>query len=183
LKQPIVEATNKNIPNYLKDLDSIANSLMNSINSIHQSGYTSTNPQQTGIKFFDSYETGKLTINENILNDVNYIAVSSDGSVGNSDIAKSLSALADSKVLDGLSIGEKYSGFVSKIANGVSESSQNSDSYNLVLEQLSEQKASYSGVSTDEETVNVLQFQKSYEAAAKLITVANQLFDTLLQMV
>jgi flagellar hook-associated protein 1 len=179
----IIEANNKNIPSYRQDLDSIANALMNSVNTIHETGYTNTNPKLTGIKFFDSYETGKLSINPNILNDVNYISTSSDGNIGNSDIAVSLAALADSKVMGSQTITEKYSGFVSKIANGVSESSQNSDSYSIVLQQLGEQKASYSGVSTDEETVNILQFQKSYEAAAKLITVANQLFDTLLQMV
>jgi len=42
------------------------------------------------------------------------------------------------------------------------------------------QVAEASGVSVDEEMVNVLKFQRSYDAAAKLIKVADEMFETLL---
>jgi flagellar hook-associated protein 1 FlgK len=41
----------------------------------------------------------------------------------------------------------------------------------------------YSGVSTDEEMINVMKYQRSYDAAAKLITVADELMQTLLNLV
>jgi flagellar hook-associated protein 1 FlgK len=179
----VLELANKTIPDYIKTIDTFGNALVSSINSIHNQGYTNTEPQTTGIDFFESYGFGTLSINKNILNDVNYIAVSGDGTSGNNDIAKNIAELKDAKVIDGLSFGDKYSNFVSDLANNINQNQHNSDSYSLVLNQLEQQKSSYSGVSVDEEMVNILQYQKSYEAAAKLITVADSLFQTILDVV
>jgi flagellar hook-associated protein 1 FlgK len=41
---------------------------------------------------------------------------------------------------------------------------------------------STSAVNTDEEAVNLMQYQQMYQANMKVITVANELFDSLLQM-
>ena len=38
-----------------------------------------------------------------------------------------------------------------------------------------------SGVNLDEEAANLIQFQQSYQAAAKVLQIAQQVFDTLLQ--
>jgi flagellar hook-associated protein 1 FlgK len=40
-----------------------------------------------------------------------------------------------------------------------------------------------SGVSLDEEAVNVLQFQRAYQAAAQVLTVLNSLADSVLNLV
>ena len=53
----------------------------------------------------------------------------------------------------------------------------------LVMDQLELQRASYSGVSIDEEMSNVIKFQRSYDASAKLIRVADEMLETILNMV
>ena len=40
----------------------------------------------------------------------------------------------------------------------------------------------YSGVNLDEEAANLLRFQQAYQAAAQVISVANQVFQTLLNV-
>jgi len=52
-----------------------------------------------------------------------------------------------------------------------------------LVTQLETQRQSTSGVSLDEEAVNLVQYQKSFEAAAKLITTGNDLLDTIIAMV
>ena len=42
---------------------------------------------------------------------------------------------------------------------------------------------SVSGVNLDEEAANLLRYQQAYAAAAQIISVANQMFDTLLNAV
>ena len=45
-----------------------------------------------------------------------------------------------------------------------------------------EQRAqSHAGVNLDEEAARLIQYQQSYQAAAKVLQVAQSLFDTLLQ--
>jgi flagellar hook-associated protein 1 FlgK len=53
----------------------------------------------------------------------------------------------------------------------------------MVLSELEQLRASQSGVSVDEEMTNVLKFQRTYEASAKLITVADEMLQTILSMV
>ncbi len=171
------------IPKYLENLDALGEKIFNSVNNVHIKGYTNTNPPQDGVQFFTSFENGKLEINEEILNNPNMIAVSKDGSNGNNEIALEIAGLRNATFDDGLTITENYSNYISEIANDIQVSSQDADSYNLVLAQLEQQKMQYSGVSTDEEMVNVLKYQKSYDAAAKLITLADDLLETLINLV
>ena len=50
-----------------------------------------------------------------------------------------------------------------------------------VASQAEDQRTSEAGVNLDEEAARLLQFQQSYQAAAKVLQVAQSLFDTLLQ--
>ena len=52
----------------------------------------------------------------------------------------------------------------------------------LVRENLIAQRASVSGVSTDEESINLITFQRQYQGAARLISVADEMLQTLLSV-
>lgn len=179
----LIDLFNNELPNQISDLESIVNSFMDNVNSIHQEGYSITDPPVTGINFFTNFENGELMINEDILNEPYNIAVSEDGSSGNNKIALKMAELKNKEILNGKTLSDNYSDYVSGIANEINLQDQNAESYSLVLNQLNLQKMEYSGVSTDEEMVNVMQFQRSYDAAAKLINVADELLDTLLSLV
>ena len=45
--------------------------------------------------------------------------------------------------------------------------------------QLNAQRESISGVSLDEEMVNLIKFQQAYAASARMITVIEEMFDVL----
>lgn len=47
---------------------------------------------------------------------------------------------------------------------------------------LTTQRDSASGVDTDTEMTNLLQFQKAYEASAELVTTVNEMLETLVTM-
>lgn len=179
----LAQVYSQKIPKYKEKLDEVINTLINSINEEHMKGYTVTNPQETGIKFFESYENGILKMNAEILNDVNKIAVSSDGTEGNGDIALRISQLTDAKLINGSTIIESYSILVNTLGNDGLLQANYAEANLLVLNQLEDQQASQSGVSIDEEMTNVLKFQRCYEASAKLITVADEILRTILEMV
>ncbi len=179
----LAEIYNNTIPSYTNELNSIVNKLVESVNAIHQTGYTYTDPLRSNIKFFDGYENGILKINEDLVADPRLIAVSADGTAGNSEIAIKLGELADKKIIDGLSFSEKYASLISKIGNDKVTVDGLMDSNKLVLDQLQSQKASYSGVSVDEEMTNILIFQRAYQASAKVIQVADEMIETLINMV
>ncbi len=172
----------KIIPDHKAKLDTIAQTIMNEVNAVHKTGYSIHSTPQTGIDFFSSYQNGNLKINSDILNDVKMIAVSADGTNGNNEIALQLSAIKSKQLINGLTISQKYSQDVSEMGNDIKAYEDSAAAVDLVVQKLKQQKAEYSGVSVDEEMVNVIKFQRSYNAAAKLIQVADQVFQTLIDM-
>jgi flagellar hook-associated protein 1 FlgK len=166
---------------YTDTLDTIANSIMENVNNVHSQG---TNLKgETGISFFSDYSDGVLKINDKISKDVNNIAVSADGTTGNGDIATKLASLKDQKLLNGKTIMDNYTNFISGIGSDKALADQNAEANQLVLTQLQNQRSATSGVSLDEEMTNVIRFQRSYDASAKLIKVADELLQSLLDMV
>jgi len=174
---------NNLIPDYKSQLDSFAFALKDNVNAEHRKGYSLNSPTTNGTDFFSSYSDGVLKVNSNILKDSKNIAVSSDGTNGNNDIALSIAKLQDAKIMGGNTVQEGYQNLVTKIAAEKQFQGQNSDTFGLVLNNLEQQQSSVAGVSIDEEMTNILKYQRSYDASAKLITVADQMLQTLLQMV
>lgn len=179
----ITKAYNNQIPDFQSDLDTVATAIFEQVNNIHNSGYSNTLPPTTNLNFFDSYSSGVLKLNSNLVDNVNMIAISEDGTSGNNSIALAIAKLQDENLVDGVTISEKYSNFVSGLGNDKRVQEQNVESYELVLNQLEIQKSETSGVSIDEEMVNVLKYQRSYDASAKLIRVADEILQTILQLV
>ncbi len=120
------------------------------------------------------------------LTDPNRVAASSSsaGVPGNNGNALLLAQLQEKGVtgFSGATVQEFYSRFVGEV--GVrSQSAQRSLSAEKVIqEQLSNRREEVSGVSLDEEMANLIKFQRAFQAAARLITTADELFQTLLGM-
>jgi flagellar hook-associated protein 1 FlgK len=52
----------------------------------------------------------------------------------------------------------------------------------LSLRQLTDQRSAVSGVSIDEESTNLIRFQRAYQAAARIVSTVDAMLQTLLSM-
>lgn len=179
----VTDIYSKSIPDYVDKIDSVITTLTDSVNQLHASGFTMTSPAETGMNFFESYTDGTLTINQDILQDPNKIALSKDGTVGNGDIATKIADLINSKLLNGTTLADNYGSLISEIGSQKQSSDQMAQSNQLILQQLDQQKAAVSGVSIDEEMTNVIIYQRSYQASARMIKIADEMLQTILNMV
>lgn len=186
------------IPEYRTKLEDIANAFVNKVNEYHTQGFTLSQggSSSTGIPFFgtldihgnvvDTFVNGQIKINDEILNNSNNIAASgAANNDGNGSVANLIASLSDLKLaeLNNQSLLEGYSGLLNTFGTDKVVSDNKIESNSLVIQQLKNQKSSYSGVSIDEEMTNVIKFQRSYEAAAKLIKVVNDMMETIIQLV
>jgi flagellar hook-associated protein 1 len=73
-----------------------------------------------------------------------------------------------------------YGQLVADIGSTTRQTEISSEALNVLLDQTTEARDSVSGVNLDEEAANMLKFQQSYSAAAQMITVADNLFNTLI---
>lgn len=85
--------------------------------------------------------------------------------------------------LSGLTIAGSWQDTVQSIGARVSSARTRAEATTLVRENLEAQRASISGVSVDEESINMLTFQRQYQGAARFITVVDEMTQTLLSLI
>jgi flagellar hook-associated protein 1 FlgK len=110
-----------------------------------------------------------------------FSVASNVGGTGDNTNALALAGLQDTQTLrGGLSLAQGYERAVSSIGSRTNALELSATAQEALLQQTQDSRQSESGVNLDEEAAALLQYQNSYNAAAKVITVANELFQTLL---
>ena len=77
---------------------------------------------------------------------------------------------------------EAYASLVGQVGSASAGSKIDLEAAKVMQIQSSDWFESTSGVSLDEEAANLIQFQQSYAAAARILTTAQQMFETILQV-
>jgi flagellar hook-associated protein 1 FlgK len=143
-----------------------------------------------------------ITLNSVIALEVNRIATGTnplDGTVtvGDGSIARALSSLSggwsalkslissgkfgavDQTPVSASSFGDYYGANVAQIGVDVQQANRMKAGEDVLVTHLSNQRESLSGVSLDEEMTNLVKFQKSYSAAARMVTMMDDMLDTI----
>ena len=97
--------------------------------------------------------------------------------------AEFLASLGTANTMNGgtQSFTEGYAGLVEAVGVKTRQSQLDSDAGKTLLEQSTNQRESVSGVNLDEEAGKLIQYQAAYNASAQVVSVAQDLFNTLLQ--
>jgi flagellar hook-associated protein 1 FlgK len=99
----------------------------------------------------------------------------------NNGNALALLALQDARLVNGQTATDAWVQAATGIAVRVQSAKTAADLSGVSAEQAEQARSSQAGVNLDEEAARLIQFQQSYQAAAKILQVAQTLFDTLLQ--
>ena len=111
------------------------------------------------------------------------VGVNTGGS-GDNGNANAMAGLQSSKLLSGgtASLNEAYAQMVSDIGNQTSSAKTGAAAQQTVLTNADGAEQAVSGVNLDEEAANLLKYQQAYQAASKVISTANSLFDEILSI-
>ena len=109
-------------------------------------------------------------------------AASQTGAVGDNGNALNLASLQTAKILNnGTSTFQgAYSQLISQVGNKTRELEVTSNAAGKLLDETSLALKAESGVNLDEEATNLLRYQQAYQAAAKAMQIASDMFDMLL---
>ena len=128
-----------------------------------------------------------LQVNSAVSNNLDLMAASSTsaGLPGNNDQAIAIANLQHALTMENNSttFEDYYNTLVSQVGGDLQSANAYSNHQSDMVVQLENRRESISGVSLDEEMINLLKFQAAYDAAAKLITTADELLQTVLRMV
>ncbi|PIT99367.1 MAG: flagellar hook-associated protein FlgK [Bdellovibrionales bacterium CG10_big_fil_rev_8_21_14_0_10_45_34] len=173
----------------LHSLDEMAFVLAEKVNEAHRLGYNAKG--ETGLDFFsplaqvrDAAE--QMDLSAEIHRDLNRISAGArPDAPGDNRIALLISSIQDRRIMgDGEStVNDHYNGIVGKLAVQTKKANSVTEHQKGIVSQLNNVRESISGVSLDEETVKMIEFQKAYQASAKMVQVADELLETVINMV
>jgi flagellar hook-associated protein 1 FlgK len=173
------------IPSILGQLDTLAAGIANSVNAVQTSGYDLNGNLATNENLFNSppaNTTGAAATLSVAMTDPSEIAASSDGTSGSDGNAQAMYALSTSGSINGQSPSDYYSSIVSNVGNQAANASAEQTASQAILEQLTDQQASVSGVSLNEEAANMVQYQNAFQASAQVVTTINDMMYAVIQM-
>ena len=184
-----LEARDVLIPGFLNRLDALAQTLVTEVNNLHQTGFDLNGI--AGEVFFDGTGTAAdIEVNANIVGDPGLIAASFDplpfpSAPGDNRNAVEIAKLQHQLLMSGntATFNDYYSSLVRDVGNEVLKSDSYYTHQSEMVAQLDNYRESISGVSLDEEMINLIKFQNAYAAAAKLVSTADEMMQTVLQMV
>ncbi|MDP2004866.1 MAG: flagellar hook-associated protein FlgK [Rubrivivax sp.] len=99
----------------------------------------------------------------------------------NNGNARALLALRDGMIAGGRTVADTWSQSMADMGVRVQSAQSSSQISSAVAVQAEQTRSGQDGVNLDEEAARLIQYQQSYQAAAKVLQVAQALFDTLLQ--
>lgn len=186
------------IPYYINQLNQFAQNVAKQVNDLHKTGYT--DPQdggtsKNGVNFFkvptdtdgnEDYSqitAGSLSLSDEVKASVWNIAASSQAidlsasstNESNADVAAKLYTL-----MNGGTFSSSLNTIVGHLAIATDTNSGLLNTNKSMLNSISKQRTSLSGVSLDEETTNLIMYQQSYSVASRMITTVDEMLNTLI---
>jgi flagellar hook-associated protein 1 FlgK len=192
-----LDVLNRDLPTARAELDAIARAVVSTVNTLHENGTNRLG--QTGLKFFgdngDPTTVRAATFSLSLdIADAQSIAAGTGGvdpntgepiyASGRNDVALALAGLrtATNAALNGSSISDAYAASIGRIGADLRAAVDAAEAHTTLASQADIRRISVSGVSIDEELVSLIRFQNAYGAAARLVTVADEMMQTLLDM-
>lgn len=176
---------NTTLPDIRTTLDQLAAALVAEVNAIHQTGTTPAGA--TGTDFFDPAGVTAQTMALAAPIDASPLALAAGATAAPGDNATALE-LAGLRTrglaaLGGTTAGEFYISAVSAVGVLTRNAASQSSVGDALVSNLETRRSSVSGVSVDEEMVNLIGQQQAFSAASRIVTVADEMMQDILRMV
>ena len=125
-----------------------------------------------------------MAVNQAIIGNPQLLAAALENVPGDNRTALAIAGLRDQKLsaTGGFSLTEVWSRHVEDFAIRQGQAKSQLQADQVVREALESQQQSVSGVNADEEAINLLAFQRAYQASARFLNVVNELMDTLMSL-
>jgi len=136
----------------------------------------------------NNFYTGKnaqdIAVNQNIVARPSLLAAAKNGEKGDNQTALAIAGLESQAIaaLNGASLKDTYESAVNSLATQSAAAKTNAEATRVVKETLEAQRESLSGVSLDEEAINLMRQQRAFQAASRLIQAVDEMVQTLLQL-
>jgi flagellar hook-associated protein 1 FlgK len=134
--------------------------------------------------FFTGSKASDISVNATVIGDPKLFAASAGGIGQDTNTAKVLAAFQDQPLesANGSTLSDLYDRMVGNVTQASSQAQAAANGADTYATTLEGQKASISGVNLDEEAINMIQYQRAYQASAKFIATIVELLEILVNI-
>jgi flagellar hook-associated protein 1 FlgK len=134
--------------------------------------------------FFSGHDSQDISVQAHILQDARYLATGQGGGPADNRNAHALATFLDNAVdnLGGLTLEDFHTQLIGTLAQSAAAEEALAGGFEGFRDSLQTQREQRSGVSLDEEAILVMQLQRNYQAAARIVSTIDQLLNTLLNI-
>lgn len=192
-----IVVVNRDVPDMRAKLDALAAALASEVNTVHNTGFTFPTNLPPGVAAGDFFDPGSVAqpvtaasfkLLKAIDDDASGIAASTDqNGPTNNAVALAMTALREKP--NTVSLGGTSGSFLgffrttmTQLGLETSRAGTEAEAFQALTVQAENRRQEVSGVNLDEELVAMMRFQQAYAAAAKLITTADEMMQTLLTL-
>ena len=160
-------------------LDALAYQVATAVNAQNQAGFTTAGVAGGAIFTVPASAAGCAATISVIPTNPNAVATAAvgEGASGNGNAA-ALANVATTVDSSGQTVAGRLGAMLAQVGSSASLLQQQTTTQQATLTQLTTQRSSLSSVSLDTEAANLSQYEKSYQAAAQLLTVLDRLMAT-----
>ena len=155
----------------------MASTIVDRVNALHLTGLD-LNGNPAGPFFDTGTDASNIRVDPALAATPSTLATSTTGRPGDNQLALDIAGLKDEVLIDGQTIGTAYNNVVVRMGSHSREATTQNDVQELSLQYLRTQRESMAGVSLDEEMINMVKFQQAYNAAARIVSVIDEMIDT-----
>lgn len=161
------------------------------VNEIHAQGYGLRDYEEVaGRNFFKPVSdirtaASEMDLSDDITSNIDAISVAGTPlAVGDNIIANELLSLKSEAFLDGgkSTLVEFYANYVGNLGIEINRVEHSKDANDIVVADLQAQREAASGVSLDEEAINLMKWQSNFTASSKVITTVDEMLETVLSL-
>lgn len=172
-----VAAVGADLPAYRASLDQLAIGLRDVVNAGHRNG-TGTDGS-TNQDFFTGTDAASLRVNPSLTTDGVAASLGGSRADGNNALAMA-KQLRGAAAIGTQTFGDALRSFAARVGQSSADAQRTAKTADASLTAAQAARASTNGVNVDEEMVDLVKFQHSYEAAARVISVADSMLDKLI---
>jgi flagellar hook-associated protein 1 FlgK len=182
-----LQSRDQSLATMKSQLDQLAFQFATAVNTVQTSG--SDVNGNAGVALFNPPDTVNKTatgaassIAVALTSGSQIAAAATGGASGDNSNLTTMIALQNQSIINGSTPTQAFSSLSFTIGNTISQATTDATATGNILTQLQNQQGSIEGVSLDEEASNLLLYQRSFQAAAKIISTVDTLMGNLLDM-
>lgn len=170
------------LPALQAEFDELSSALITEVNAVYTDGYDLVGG--TGKSFFTGSDASDIAVSSDILEDPALIQGSLDGEKGDNGVFLNIFEISNNQLtsIGNQTLNERYAELVGNMGQSIRSVEEAILDNKSVGEMLQQKRDRVSGVSLDEEMTQLIQFQRAYQASARIINIIDQMIGTAINL-